>query len=428
MSVHRKFAVAFWEGDLAAELAADADSDGFTVCTYLITNKHNHWGLGLYKLPLAYICDATGIALQTVRRCVDDASRRRFAHYHNATKTVWVVRQAKHEWAKKDGTCLSPSSNGAKALIADLPEVFHQLRKSPLTVDFMETYGEFLAPMFDACATDPRRVVNAFKTRSECITDSGVQDAGCRMQDSGCRTQDTACSDPVPGDGSEPQQEEIAYGDQAARAEPPGEEAAGDDGVDKEPADCGVAKESRSADLHEKLLRICGKAQFGGDELRLLAEQIGSEQPEMELLWAAKILGRKLKEMRSPIRYLSRGPWEAMAGFQRFRDTWPSDQPFGEPKAAKAWYYCAEARAESAAKVAGAGSNGDRPDPVLGGLCRWKSSERWRSGFVVSPAQWLEDNSWNDAAPPPRKKNGGQRDVESAVYKEWKPPEGERTQ
>lgn len=232
------------------------------------------------------------------------------------------------------------------------------------------------------------------------------------------------CSDPAPS-GSKPQQEEIPYaGDQAAGAESEGAGAAGDAGVDEGEVLGRVVPGAAAVDLHERLLRICGRASFGGDELRILSGRIDSGQPEMELLWAAKILNRKLKEMSRPIAYLDKA-WDSMTGFELFKNTWPADQPFGEPKAAKAWYYSAEARSESATSARKSSPKGEPPDPVIGGLCRWKSSERWRNGFVVSPAQWLEDHSWNDPAPPPAKR-GAKPAAEAPVYKEWQPPEAER--
>jgi hypothetical protein len=41
---------------------------------------------------------------------------------------------------------------------------------------------------------------------------------------------------------------------------------------------------------------------------------------------------------------------------------------------------------------------------IVGAVERWKKSERWLSGIVMSPAKWLHDRQWESDPPPePRK-------------------------
>lgn len=159
MSLYRKFSVSIWEGDFAAK--ASGDGDLWTVCTYLMTNRHNRFGIGLYRLPLVFIADATGFALETCRRCISDASEMRFARYDDARKTVFVVEQARHEWGESPNV----KRNDVAGLVKGLPELFFDLRKSFLVKDFCDRYEEGWKGVFDALETHPRRVADALKTR-----------------------------------------------------------------------------------------------------------------------------------------------------------------------------------------------------------------------------------------------------------------------
>lgn len=197
MSLYRKVSVAIWEGDFAAKAAGDGEL--WTVCHYLMTNRHNQFGIGLYRLPLVFIADATGFALETCRRCVSDASEMGFARYDDARKTVFVVEQARHEWGESPNV----KRNDVAGMIKGLPELFFDLRKSFLVKDFCDRYEDSWRDVFNALETHPRRVADALETRpAGARAQNRTQETGDRKQD-----QEVLCSDPVPSDGSEPARE-----------------------------------------------------------------------------------------------------------------------------------------------------------------------------------------------------------------------------
>lgn len=144
--------------------------------------------------------------------------------------------------------------------------------------------------------------------------------------------------------------------------------------------------------------------------MRLLLEHIERDQPRRELLWAAKILKKRLRQMPRPFSYLAAGPWEAMAGFSAFWDGYPDDHRVAEPEAAQAWYDTRAERSDDQAEA----TNGH--DPVLEGLNRHKASEKWRGGYVTQPARWLKAHSWRDpVAKAPGKGKEPQRTIKRFV-------------
>lgn len=176
MSLYRKVSVAIWEGDFAAK--ATGDGELWTVCHYLLTSRHNQLGIGLYRLPLVFIADATGFALETCRRCVEDASETGFARYDEARKTVFVVEQARHEWGESPNI----KRNDVAGLIKGLPEVFFDLRKSFLLKEFCDRYEKKWRDVFGALETHPRRVWDASRGRARAKQDQD-QEAGDRKEE-----------------------------------------------------------------------------------------------------------------------------------------------------------------------------------------------------------------------------------------------------
>lgn len=165
MGQYRKVDVGIWEGDLAAQINGDAEL--WCICTYLLTNRQNRMGLGLYRLPLVYISEATGLALETCRRCVVDALPTRFARYDDASKTVFIVEQARHEW----GEAPNGDRNDVKGMVKVLLDTVADLRKSPLVQDFYDRYGDGWASVLP---TRPEAVADALETRPESVNDASA--------------------------------------------------------------------------------------------------------------------------------------------------------------------------------------------------------------------------------------------------------------
>lgn len=149
---------------------------------------------------------------------------------------------------------------------------------------------------------------------------------------------------------------------------------------------------SSLAALGDKILALIGKAQLGADDMRLLTEGVDAGGVPDELVWAAQMVThKKLEAMRKPVSYLCTGPWEAMAGFERFCAEWPAEYFSAKPEAAKAWW----------------ATRSDRPQPMLllDALDRHKKSGGWADGFVPGSEKWIRGHCWNDPPPKSRRKS-----------------------
>lgn len=131
MRAYGKVTPRFWTGPTGRRIRA-AGPAAQVVALYLLTCPHANM-LGLYYLPLPYVCHETGLSPGTVDEAVSALVAGDFCRYDPGTEFVWVVEMARYQV----GECLAPRdkrATGVARALARLPE-------NPFKVPFLERYG-----------------------------------------------------------------------------------------------------------------------------------------------------------------------------------------------------------------------------------------------------------------------------------------------
>ena len=147
-AAYRSIYGSFWTGPTGRAIRAE----GLAVrvlAMYLITSPHSTM-IGLYYLPLSYICTDTGIGEADVRAGLAVLARLGFARYDETTEWVWVV--AAVEWQVntkspsqvKGAASLFEASQASPALRHDFWTRYHTTLalaacEAPETIESVET-------------------------------------------------------------------------------------------------------------------------------------------------------------------------------------------------------------------------------------------------------------------------------------------------
>jgi hypothetical protein len=121
----------FWTGPTGRRIRA-AGPAAQVVALYLLTSPHANM-LGLYYLPLPYVCHETGLGPEAVARALAALEAGGFCRYDPETEFVWVLEMARYQV----GDALSPRDKrvtGVARALARLPE-------NPFRTPFRERYG-----------------------------------------------------------------------------------------------------------------------------------------------------------------------------------------------------------------------------------------------------------------------------------------------
>lgn len=163
--------------------------------------------------------------------------------------------------------------------------------------------------------------------------------------------------------------------------------------------------EGSLAGLSDKLLGITERTNLSAEDMRLLTRAIDGGITEVEIIWAARLLKKKIsgREIQHPISYLAEGrrpAFERMRGFEMFGRAWGTYWR-KEPAAAKAWFEEYDVRLEF---------EKGRPNAVVGRALVHKNSGAWDGDWAPDPHKWISDHQWKDE---PRKPKARGKQVEA---------------
>lgn len=94
----RKFVMVsptFWVGQTGRELRK-AGTEAQLLALYMLSNPLANY-TGLYRLPIIYIANDTGISIEKVRETLIAVEKTGFARYDEASEYVWIVEGARHQ-------------------------------------------------------------------------------------------------------------------------------------------------------------------------------------------------------------------------------------------------------------------------------------------------------------------------------------------
>jgi hypothetical protein len=132
MRAYGKVTPRFWTGPTGRRIRAAGPATQ-VVALYLLTSPHANM-LGLYYLPLPYVCHETGLSPGTVTEAVAALEAGDFCRYDPATEFVWVVEMARYQVGER----LAPRDkrvSGVARALARLPE-------NPFKGPFVQRYGD----------------------------------------------------------------------------------------------------------------------------------------------------------------------------------------------------------------------------------------------------------------------------------------------
>lgn len=129
----------FWTGRTGKAIAA-AGKDARIVATYLLTCEHANM-LGLYRLPLLYAAEETGLKRREVADALSQLQAIGFAHYDEATEFVWVLEMARFQLGLLLGEPLKEGDKRTKGAA----RLYKQIPSNPYLAPFHDRYSEVLS-------------------------------------------------------------------------------------------------------------------------------------------------------------------------------------------------------------------------------------------------------------------------------------------
>ena len=170
MPIYRKVYAAFWEGELAASLREEGDTDGFAVALYLMTGRPTN-RIGCYALSMATLCDALGVDSRRASGALRKLSERGFAVLDERDRMAFVTEFARHEY----GEVPNLRDNRVKALILALPDLMSVCRKSFVWSHFWDRYAEPWVDVLGGCHQPESEGLREGSGRApEGVSDSGT--------------------------------------------------------------------------------------------------------------------------------------------------------------------------------------------------------------------------------------------------------------
>jgi len=130
---------AFWTGDTGRAITA-AGKEARILATYLLSNEHANM-LGLYRLPLLYAAEETGLKKREILDALEQLQTIGFAAYDQDTEHAWVLEMARFQMGLLPGEALKDGDKREKGSARH----YKQLSSNP-----------FLGPFFDHYATTLR--------------------------------------------------------------------------------------------------------------------------------------------------------------------------------------------------------------------------------------------------------------------------------
>ena len=132
----------FWSGTTGKAITI-AGKDTRILATYLLTCEHANM-LGLYRLPVLYIAEETGLKRKEILTAFENLKAIGFAHYDEGAEFVWVVEMARYQLGLLPG---EPVKEGDKRRHA-VAKLYKQLPTNPFLAAFYDRYAEILSLPF----------------------------------------------------------------------------------------------------------------------------------------------------------------------------------------------------------------------------------------------------------------------------------------
>lgn len=128
---YSKVLPSFWTGTTGRAIRSLGPECQVTAL-YLMTSPHSS-AIGLYHLPLAYLCADTGSPLEGARKALRSLSEVSFCAYDEGSETVWIPEMARHQV----GDVVKASDNRRPWLVKEA----ERMRKRPFFNEFLAKYG-----------------------------------------------------------------------------------------------------------------------------------------------------------------------------------------------------------------------------------------------------------------------------------------------
>lgn len=141
MARYAKARSSLYTGSLARAISGDMTA--WAVAPYLIFGPHSNM-VGLYRLPLSYLCEDLGLPLEKGRETLARLFDKGFSTYDEGSKIVFVTEAARHEWGEHPNL----ADNNTKPLIKALPEILARAQQSVCFEAFGRRYGTSWAELF----------------------------------------------------------------------------------------------------------------------------------------------------------------------------------------------------------------------------------------------------------------------------------------
>ena len=128
----------FWTGKTGKAITA-AGKDARIVATYLLTCEHANM-LGLYRLPLLYVAEETGLKTREVAAALQQLQAIGFARYDEESEFVWVVEMARFQLGLLPDETLKDADHRKKGSV----RIYKQIPSNPFLGPFHDRYSVVL--------------------------------------------------------------------------------------------------------------------------------------------------------------------------------------------------------------------------------------------------------------------------------------------
>jgi hypothetical protein len=124
----------FWTGRTGKAITA-AGKDARISATYVLTNEHANM-LGLYRLPLLYFAEETGLKRREVAAALEQLKQLNFAYYDEETEFIWVLEMARFQLGLLPGETLKEGDKRMKGAV----RLYKQVPSNPFLGPFYNRY------------------------------------------------------------------------------------------------------------------------------------------------------------------------------------------------------------------------------------------------------------------------------------------------
>ena len=128
----------FWTGRTGKTITS-AGKEARIMATYLLTCDHANM-IGLYRLPMLYATEETGLTRREVATALKQLSAVGFAHYDDVAEYVWVSEMARFQLDLLPGEMLKEGDKRAKGAA----RLYKQIPSNPFLGPFHDRYSQVL--------------------------------------------------------------------------------------------------------------------------------------------------------------------------------------------------------------------------------------------------------------------------------------------